>query len=104
MATFRRRIHMNQDRFKADSIVYWGRVAAGTALGFIFFFLWRDIPGSFTPISIALVIYLATYYVFRLILKIAPEDVGGESQLYLKGIGGFFFSWLFTWILLSSFI
>ena len=94
---------MSLGRFKADSIVYWGRVIAGAILGVIFFIVWHDIPGSFTPISIALLIYLASYYIFRLVLKIAPDDVGGESQLYLNGIGGFFFCWLFTWILLSSF-
>jgi len=92
---------MSQDRFKADSIVYWGRVIAGAVLGILSFIL--RIPGPFTPISIALVVYLASYYVFRLILKITPDEVGGESQLYLKGIGGFFFCWLFTWVMLSSF-
>lgn len=93
---------MSQGRFKADSIVYWGRVIFGAALGVIFGVLWHGIPGSFTPISIALIGYLASYYVFRLIFKITAEDVGGEGQLYLKGIGGYFFCWLFIWIMLSS--
>jgi hypothetical protein len=93
---------MSQGRFKPDSLVYWVRTSSGIVLGVLFFIFWRGIPGSFTPISVALVIYLATYYIFRLVLKIVPDDVGGEAQLYLKGIGGFFFGWLFTWVLLSS--
>ena len=73
----------------------------GAILGVLSFVF--HIPGPFMPISIALIVYLASYYIFRLVLKIMPDEVGGESQLYLKGIGGFFFCWLFTWVMLSSF-
>lgn len=82
-------------------VLYWGRVLLGLFLGVVNSLFWAG--GQFIQaLSSAGLIYVITYYIFKRGLRIRPEDVGGDSKLWLVGLGGFFFTWLFVWGLLYT--
>jgi len=67
--------------------------------------IWRGptTAGDYTPlmngITIALLIYLITYYVFKAKYKTQVEK---QSKLMTQAIGMYFFTWLVMWVLLYT--
>lgn len=89
---------------RLENIVYWARGLLGSLLGIIFAIFWRPNLGSvITAASIALLIFLISYYVIRWILgEVRVNILGGKSKVYTIGIGAYFTAWLFFWILVYT--
>ena len=89
---------------KLQEAIYWGRAAVGIGWGVLLAAFWRpSMGGVLTAASMSIFAYLATYLITASLLgKHRVESIGGKNKLYTIGIGIFFFSVLFTWILLYS--
>lgn len=89
---------------KLQKAIYWGRAAVGIGWGMLLAAFWRPFMGGLlTAASMSIFAYLATYLITASLLgKHRVELIGGKNKLYTIGIGIFFFSVLFAWILLYS--
>ena len=87
-------------------IIYWARVVLGIISGSISTVLTlsmgeRGLPTFLNGLTIALVVYLITFYIIK--AKFA-KTVEKPSKLMSQGIGIYFFAWLLTWIMLYTLI
>jgi uncharacterized membrane protein YidH (DUF202 family) len=77
--------------------LYWIRTALGvvaavvTALVSFYFSNPADISALFNAISIAIIIYFISYYVFKAAYK---NKIEKQSKILSTGIGMYFFSWI----------
>ena len=88
-------------------LLYCARVALGAVAGLLGAF-WNRAAGAvqnptetnyvffFNSLTVALLIYLLSYYVFK--AKFATQ-VEKPSKIMTTGIGVYFFTWLVFWIL-----
>ena len=83
------------------TILYWTRFA----LGFVAALL-SALLGSFMQdfsllngISIALLVYIVTYYVYKAVFLAKVEK---PSKIFTTGVGAYFLSWLVMWTLLFT--
>lgn len=88
-------------------LIYYARVALGAVAGLLGV-VWNRAAGAlqnpvetnyiffFNSLTVALLIYLISYYVFK--AKFATE-VEKQSKIMTMGIGVYFFTWLVSWIL-----
>jgi hypothetical protein len=87
--------------------IYWSRIALGIVAAAIGAGLeWmRGIQSTFqisnfmNGLTIALFIYLLSYYVFKAKFRAQVEK---QSKIMTMGIGVYFFTWIVFWILLFS--
>jgi divalent metal cation (Fe/Co/Zn/Cd) transporter len=87
--------------------IYWARIALGIVAAAIGAGLeWiRGIQSEFqisnlmNGLTIALLIYLVSYYVFKATFRAQVEK---QSKIMTMGIGVYFFTWIVFWILLFS--
>lgn len=91
---------MGEEAKKIENTIYWARCILGAILGLIFAAFWRPSFGPLiTAISIALLIFIISYYVIVLILgEVRIALIGGKNKVYTIGIGIYFLSWIFFWI------
>ena len=87
--------------------IYCVRVALGVVAGIIGA-VWNWTAGAlknpaetnyvfiFNSLTIALLIYLLSYYVFKAKFR---AEVEKQSKIMTMGIGIYFFTWLISWIL-----
>jgi hypothetical protein len=89
---------------KLQKAIYWGRAAVGIGWGTLLAAFWRPyLGGLLTAASMSIFAYLATYLIVANLLgKHRVELIGGKNKLYTIGIGVFFLSVVFAWILLYS--
>jgi len=89
---------------KLQQVIYWIRAVLGILLGTAYAIFWRQSWGSFlTAVSFSLLFYLLSYYLIRMILgEYRVELLGGSSNVLRIGIGMFFLSFIFFWILIYS--
>jgi len=80
------------------TVIYWTRLLLGIVAALISAFL-----GSLTTdfnllngVSIALLIYIITYYVYKSMFLTRVEK---SSKLFTTGVGAYFLSWLAMWAL-----
>jgi len=85
--------------FKPETIMYWSRVLLGVILGILHAFFWRPPLSIISSFSIALLVYIITYRVFKMVYGRVLND---KSAAWKEGFGSFFLSWLFTWFLLYN--
>ncbi len=92
------------EKDKLEQIIYWSRAALGSALGAGYAALWREAWGGLLQAaSIAVLFYVISYYLIRTALgEYRLQLLGGTSKISRIGIGIFFISWLFMWILVYS--
>ena len=88
------------------ALIYWARVTLGIVAGSISTVLTlymgeRGINSFLNGLTIALVVYLITFYIIK--AKFASK-VEKPSKLMSQGIGIYFFAWLLSWILLYTLI
>ncbi|MCD6529940.1 hypothetical protein J7L06_06605 [Candidatus Bathyarchaeota archaeon] len=84
-------------RLKPLSFIYWSRAVLGFLTGVVTALLKiDDLPAL---ISISLLIYLVTYYLYK--LKFISK-VKKPSSIVTTGIGAYFITWLVTLILLYT--
>lgn len=87
-------------------VIYWARfglaiVAAAVSTFVTLSFGERGINTLLNGITIALVVYLLTYYVFKAVYK---DKVEKQSKIMTMGIGIYFFTWLVAWVLMYTII
>lgn len=89
---------------RLERLVYWIRVVLGTILGAMYAVYWRESWGGFlSAVSYAILFYILTYYLITISLgSYRVEILGGTRKIFTIGIGIFFISWLFFWILLYT--
>jgi len=84
--------------------LYWMRIGFGVLGGVAAYFSFKlqgGVVGEENGFFIAILVYLASFYVARyLLFKKVPADKLGK--LYTVGIGGFVMLYIFTWILLFT--
>ena len=87
-----------------EKIIYWSRCAIGMGLGLVYAAYWRpDLGSVLAAASVAITVYLASYYLLSVLLgKHKVEVLGGRGKLQTIGIGIFFLSVLFFWALFYS--
>ncbi len=82
--------------------LYWIRVVLGLVAGVItaaiaaFFGTMTDITTLVNSVTVALLIYFITYYVLKAMFK---NKFDKQSKLLTTGIGMYFFSWVFMFVL-----
>jgi hypothetical protein len=88
--------------------IYWTRLALAIVSGAIsteVTILRPPQPGDVTTflngLTIALVVYLITYYFIKAKFK---DKVEKQSKLMTQGIGIYFFAWLVSWILIYTIV
>jgi hypothetical protein len=87
--------------------IYWARIALGIVAATIGAGLeWiRGIQSEFqisnlmNGLTIALLIYLVSYYVFKATFRAQVEK---QSKIMTMGIGVYFFTWIVFWIFFFS--
>lgn len=81
--------------------LYWVRISLGVLAGLVADFVFHADYGN--AISVAILIYLASYYVARYLWfkKVARSEV---SKIYTTGLFGFVMLFIFVWILLFTLI
>jgi len=87
-----------------EKMVYWSRCAIGAVLGLTYAVFWRASIGSLlTAASVMITVYLGSHYLISALLgKHRLEVLGGKGKLQTLGIGIFFLSFLFFWVLFYS--
>jgi len=87
-----------------EKMVYWSRCAIGTVLGLVYAAFWRASIGSLLiAASVMITVYLGSHYLISALLgRHRLEVLGGEGKLQTIGIGIFFISFLFFWVLFYS--
>ncbi|MGD6853355.1 MAG: hypothetical protein ACQCN6_14950 [Candidatus Bathyarchaeia archaeon] len=86
--------------------LYWSRVAMGivaaviTAI-FATFQPMMDYTTLINSITVALLVYFVTYYIFRAVYKTKIEK---QSKILSTGIGMYFFTWIAFFVLFYTVI
>jgi hypothetical protein len=88
------------------ALIYWTRlalaiVAAAISTAVTLAFGERGINTFINGITIALLVYLITFYIFKARFKGKIEK---QSKIMTQGIGIYFFAWLVSWILIYTII
>jgi hypothetical protein len=84
---------------KATTIVYWSRAGLGVLAGLVSALIGGFDLGTlalFNGISIALLIYIITYYIFKSRFLIHFEK---PSKIFTTGIGAYFLTWIVTFVI-----
>ena len=84
---------------KPLNVVYWSRVGFGVVAALICTFL-IDVNRISDPLinglSIGLLVFLITYYLFKWMFKTRLET---PSKVFTMGIGAYFLTWIVAWVL-----
>jgi len=75
-------------------------VAAAVSTALTLAFGDRGLNTFLNGITIALVVYLITYYLFKAKFRTQVEK---QSKLMTQGIGIYFFTWIVSWVLIYTF-
>ncbi len=86
--------------------IYWSRfglaiLAAAVSTFVTLSFGERGINTFLNGITIALLVYLLSYYAFKAVFK---EKVEKTSKIMTMGIGIYFFTWLVAWVLMYTIV
>jgi len=78
--------------------IYWTRVLLGTIAALISAFLKGLLPdfNILNGISIALLVYIVSYYVYKPLFLAKVEK---PSKIFTTGVGAYFLSWIVMWAL-----
>ena len=91
---------------KPLALIYWARVALAIVAAAIstvitLAFGERGINTFLNGLTIALLVYLITYYPIKAKFR---NQVEKQSKLMTQGIGLYFFTWLVAWVLIYTVI
>ncbi len=79
--------------------LYWSRFFIAIMTGIVCAVLRQtDLPG----VMLGIVFYLFSSVVAIYVLRITPEQVGGRTTLYTKGIATYIFVWITVWTISGS--
>jgi len=80
------------------TVIYWTRFllgAAAAALSALFTNFTADF-NLMNGVSIALLVYIVTYYVYKTMFVAKVEKA---SKIFTTGVGAYFLTWLVMWVL-----
>jgi hypothetical protein len=92
-------------------MIYWARFGLGAAAGLASWVvtvlsgltpakeLWYNTNAFLNGITVALLVYLASYYVLK---SVFSSKVEKQSKIMSMGIGIYFFTWIVIWVLAFS--
>ncbi len=88
------------------ALIYWTRLVLAVVSGGIStaVALWlgeRGLSTFLNGLTIALLVYLVTFYIFKAQFKGKVEK---QSKIMTQGIGVYFFGWLVSWILIYTIV
>ena len=80
------------------TIIYWTRFLLGVVAAALSALLTDFLPefNLLNGISIALLVYIVTYYVYKAAFLAKVEK---PSKIFTTGVGAYFLSWLVMWVL-----
>lgn len=82
---------------KPTTIIYWTRVCLGVVVALLSAFLSVVVHISLlNGITIALLFYIITHYVFKSLFLAKVEK---PSKILTTGIGAYFLTWIVSWII-----
>ena len=87
-------------------MIYWTRVALAIVAAAIstvitLMFGERGISTLLNGLTIALLVYLITYYIFKAKFR---NQIEKQSKIMTMGIGIYFFTWILAWVLIYSIV
>jgi len=79
------------------TIIYWTRVCLGIVAALISTLL-SALPdvSFFNGITIALLVYIVTYYVYKPLFLTKVEKT---SKIFSTGVGAYFLTWIVAWVI-----
>ena len=89
-------------------VIYWARLALGVVAALISTFVTMlsgvepgvyELNSFLNGLTIALLVYLVSYYVLK---SLFSSKVEKQSKIMSMGIGIYFFTWIFAWVLFYS--
>lgn len=85
-------------RMNPLTIIYWTRFLLGIVAALISALLGYLVQGFslFNGVSIALLLYIITYYVYKSVFLVRVEK---PSKVFTTGVGAYFLTWLVMWAL-----
>ncbi len=88
------------------ALIYWTRlvlavVAGGISTAVALTLGERGLTTFVNGLTIALLVYLVTFYIFKAQFKAKVEK---QSKIMTQGIGVYFFGWLVSWILIYTIV
>lgn len=83
---------------KLEDKIYWGRAFGGCVLGLLTTVLGIDRFGSIVAIMIAVLVYLVSAILLRILMSAESRSKLGR-KIYLTGSGTYGALWLLAWIL-----
>jgi len=88
------------------ALIYWTRLALAVVAGAIstavaLMLGERGLSTFVNGLTIALAVYLVTFYIFKAQFKGKVEK---QSKIMTQGIGVYFFAWLVSWILIYTIV
>ncbi len=89
---------------KAATIVYWSRAGLGVVAGLVSAEISSFDLGTlafFNGITVALFIYIITYYVFKSRFLTAFEK---PSKIFTTGVGAYFLTWIVMFVIFFTLI
>jgi len=87
-----------ENKMKPLPVIYWTRVLLGVVAALICTLLSSPEIGFniLNGISIALLVYIITYYVYK---NLFVTKVEKPSKIFTTGVGAYFLSWIVMWAL-----
>jgi ABC-type uncharacterized transport system permease subunit len=88
------------------ALIYWTRLALAIVAGAISTAIARALGERglntfINGLTIALLVYLVTFYIFKAQFKGKIEK---QSKIMTQGIGIYFFAWLVSWVLIYTIV
>jgi len=81
---------------KPTTIIYWSRAGLGVVAALLSTLISSlDTLSFFNGISVALLVYIITYYVFK---SIFITQVEKPTKIFTTGIGAYFLTWVVAWV------
>ncbi len=81
---------------KPVSIIYWSRAGLGVVAALLSTLISSlDTLGLFNGISVALLVYIITYYVFK---SFFVAQVEKPTKIFTTGVGAYFLTWIVAWV------
>jgi hypothetical protein len=80
---------------KPTTIIYWSRAGLGVVAALLSALLSSLDLAFFNGISIALLVYIITYYVFK---SVFITQVEKPTKIFTTGVGAYFLTWVVAWV------
>ena len=81
---------------KPTTIIYWSRAGLGVVAALLSTLISSLDLAFFNGISVALLVYIITYYLFKSFFITKVEK---PTKIFTTGIGAYFLTWIVAWVI-----